>query len=163
MSFSSELKEELTKVSTHNNECCKLAELAGYLIANCNIVKVNDKFVLRMITSSSSAVRRMYNAFRGLYDITPVTNIEKGKLAKETTEKFEKDLLYELVVDQDEDLRKIFNNSLVNIDVNLQIVIEDNGKIMEKECCRRSFLRGVFLGSGSMIDPNSRKSFGNCP
>lgn len=28
MSFSSELKEELSKVSTKNNECCKLSELS---------------------------------------------------------------------------------------------------------------------------------------
>lgn len=154
MSFSSELKEELTKVSTHNNECCKMAELAGYLITNCNIVKVNNKFVLKMVTSNSSSIRRMYSAFRRLYDVTPVTNIEKEQSGKES--------LYELLVENEDDLRKIFGNSLVNIDVNLQIIIDDNEKIKEKECCMKSFLRGVFLGSGSIIDPNSRKSSRDC-
>ena len=147
LSFSSELKEELTKVSNHNNECCKLAELAGYLITNCNIVKSNDKFILKMTTGSASSIRRMYNAFRKMYDVTPITNIEK--------EKENKDNLYELIVENNEDLQKIFKNALVNIDVNLQIVIDDKGKIKEKECCMRSFLRGVFLGTGSIIEPNS--------
>lgn len=147
MSFSSDLKEELTKVSTHNNECCKLAELAGYLISNCNIVKSNNKFILKMTTESSSAIRRMYNAFKKLYDVIPVTNIEKEKNQKEN--------LYELVVENDDDLKKIFSNSLVNIDVNLQIVIDDGDKIKSKDCCMKSFLRGVFLGSGSIMEPNN--------
>ena len=147
LSFSSELKEELTKINNKNNECCKLAELAGYLITNCNIVKNNEKFILKMTTISASSIRRIYSAFRKIYDVTPITNIEK--------EKENRDNLYELVIQENEDLQKIFKNSLVNIDVNLQIVIDDGGKIKEKECCMRAFLRGVFLGSGSIIEPTS--------
>lgn len=145
MSFSSEIKEELSKVSNHNNNCCKLAELAGYLITNCNIVRDKDRFVLKMVTSSSSAIRRVYNAFRKIYGVIPITNIEKKEEGKEQ--------LYELIVSNSDDLEKIFKNSLVNIDVNLQIVIDDGGRIKEKECCMRSFLRGVFLGSGSINEP----------
>ena len=96
MSFSSEIKEELSKVSNHNNDCCKLAELAGYLITNCNIVKDNDRFVLKMVTSSSSAIRRVYNAFKKIYGVLPVTNIEKEEEGKEQ--------LYELVVSNNDDL-----------------------------------------------------------
>ena len=80
MSFSSEVKEELSRVSNHNNECCKLAELAGYLITNCNIVKENDKFVLKMTTINPFAIRRVYNAFKnGEIDVVDVTiaNVEE--------------------------------------------------------------------------------------
>lgn len=147
LSFSSEIKEELSKVSNHNNECCKLSELAGYLITNCNIVRENDKFVLKMVTSSSSAIRRVYNAFKKIYGVIADTNIEKEEEGKEQ--------LYELVVSDNKNLETIFKNSLVNIDVNLQIVIDDNGKIKEKECCMKSFLRGVFLGSGSINEPEN--------
>lgn len=147
LSFSSELKEELTKINNKNNDCCKLAELAGYLVTNCNIVKSNDKFILKMTTGSASSIRRIYSAFRKIYDVTPRTNIEK--------EKENKDNIYELIIEENDDLQKIFKNSLVNIDVNLQIVIDDGGKIKDKECCMRAFLRGVFLGSGSIIEPTS--------
>ena len=153
MSFSSEIKEELSKVSNHNNDCCKLAELAGYLITNCNIVRDKDRFVLKMVTSSSSAIRRVYNAFRKIYGVIPITNIEKEEEGKEQ--------LYELIVSNSDDLEKIFKNSLVNIDVNLQIVIDDGGRIKEKECCMRSFLRGVFLGSGSINEPGKPSPFRN--
>ena len=147
MSFSSELKEELSKISTKNKECCRLSELAGYLITNCNISRDNDEFVLKMTTESTSAIRRVYNAFRVLYDVTPVTNIDQKLEGKDT--------LLELVVSDKMDLQKIFSNSWINIDVSLQIVIDDKNQIKQNECCMRSFIRGVFMGGGSITDPNS--------
>lgn len=147
MSFSSELKEELSKISNHNNECCKLSELAGYLITNCNVVKEKGEFVLKMTTENLSAIKRVYNALKRIYDIEPVTNIAK--------EKIEKEMLFELYVADKKDLQKIFENTLININSELQIVIDDNGKIKEKECCMKSFLRGVFLGSGSITTPEN--------
>ena len=147
MSFSSELKEELSKISNHKNECCKLSELAGYLITNCNVVKENGEFILKMTTENSSAIRRVYNAFKNLYNIEPVTNVANQVMNKE--------MLFELVVKDKMDLQKIFQNTLINIDSNLQIVVDDNQKIKEKECCKKAFLRGVFMGGGSITTPES--------
>lgn len=147
MSFSSEVKEELSKISNKNKECCKLSELAGYLITNCNIARDNGEFVLKMTTESESAIRRVYNAFRALYDVTPITNIEKKVEGKDT--------LLELVVQDKMDLQKIFSNSWINIDVNLHIIIDSNNQIKNSECCMRSFMRGAFMGGGSVSDPKS--------
>lgn len=119
----------------------------GYLITNCIIARVNNEFVLKMVTENSASIRRVYNAFRTLYDVTPITNIDEKVIGKDT--------LFELVVSNKDDLQKIFNSSWINIDVNLQIVIDNNNEIKEKECCMRSFLRGVFMGGGSVADPNS--------
>ena len=147
MSFSSELKEELSKISNHKNECCKLSELAGYLITNCNVVKENGEFILKMTTENSSAIRRVYNAFKNLYNIEPKTNIANQVV--------DKDMLYELVVEDKMDLQRIFENALINIDSNLQIIIDDKGKIKEKDCCKRAFIRGVFMGGGSITSPEN--------
>ena len=91
--------------------------------------------------------RRVYNAFRSLYDVTPITNIEKKIEGRDT--------LLELVVQDKSDLQKIFSNSWINIDVNLHIVIDTNNKIKDNECCMRSFMRGVFMGGGSVSDPKA--------
>lgn len=147
MSFSAELKEELSKVSNKNKECCKFSELAGYLVTNCNIVRENGEFLLKMTTENSSAIKRVYNAFRNLYDVTPATNIDKKVEGKDT--------LFELMVSDKDALSKIFNNSWININVNLQIVIAEDNKIKENDCCMRSFMRGAFMGGGSIADPNS--------
>ena len=100
-----------------------------------------------MTTESESAIRRVYNAFRSLYDVTPITNIEKKIEGRDT--------LLELVVQDKSDLQKIFSNSWINIDVNLHIVIDTNNKIKDNECCMRSFMRGVFMGGGSVSDPKA--------
>ena len=100
-----------------------------------------------MTTESVSAIRRVYNAFRMLYDVTPITNIDKKLEGKDT--------LLELIVSNKDDLQKIFSNSWINIDVKLQIVIDDKNQIKQNECCMRSFIRGVFMGGGSISDPKT--------
>lgn len=147
MSFSSDLKEELCRVISHD-ECCMMAELTGFLITNCNIVKENNEFTLRMSTENSTAIRRVYSYFKKIYEITPISNIEKEKTFKDT--------LFQLRIVDKDDLEKIFKNSYINIDVKLQIIIDKKDLIREKECCRRSFLRGVFVGAGSITNPNNR-------
>lgn len=147
MSFSSDIKEELCRVINHD-DCCMMAELTGFLITNCNIVKENNEFTLRMSTENSTAIRRVYSYFKKIYEITAVSNIEKEKTFKDT--------LFQLRIVDKNDLEKIFKNSYINIDVKLQIIIDKKDLIREKECCRRSFLRGVFVGAGSITNPNNR-------
>jgi DNA-binding protein WhiA len=148
MSFSSEIKEELSRVSVHNNKCCQMAELAGYLITNCNITKEDNEFILKMSTENATVIRRVFNIFKSLFNITPITNIEKERIFKDNN-------LYQLKIIDKFDLEKIFSNSLISIDLNLQIIIDDKGIISEKECCVKSFLRGVFMGSGSITNPTN--------
>ena len=68
MSFSSDIKEELCRVINHD-DCCMMAELTGFLITNCNIVKENNEFTLRMSTENSTAIRRVYSYFKKIYEV----------------------------------------------------------------------------------------------
>lgn len=147
MSFSSELKEELSKVSTKNKDCCKKSELLGFLITCCKILKEADGYVLRMATESEASIRRVYNSFNTVYGITPVTNVEKRLEGK--------DNLLELTITDKEDLKKLFTDECINVDVKLQIIITDKNTVKDNECCMRSFMRGVFMGTGSIADPNT--------
>lgn len=147
MSFSSNLKEELSKVSTKNKECCRRAELLGFLITCCKVLKNEDEFLLKMVTESEASIRRVYNAFNSIYGVVPQTNIEKRIEGKES--------LLELIVSDKETLKTLFTSSYINVDVKLQIVVAANNDLKERECCMRSFLRGVFMGSGSVSDPNT--------
>lgn len=147
MSFSSDIKEELSRVVTHE-KCCMMAELTGFLITNCNIVKEKGEFTLRMSTENSTAIKRVYTYFKKIYGVTPISNVEKEKTFKEN--------LYQLRIVDKAALEEIFKNSYINIDVKLQIIVDKKEDIKSKECCIRSFLRGVFVGAGSITNPNSR-------
>ena len=147
MSFSSDIKEELSRTVTHD-KCCMMAELTGFLITNCNIVKEKGEFTLRMSTENSAAIRRVYNYFKKIYNIAPISNVEKEKTFK--------DSLFQLRIVDKSALEEIFKNSYINIDVKLQIIVDKKDEIKLKECCIRSFLRGVFIGAGSITNPSNR-------
>ena len=147
MSFSSEIKEELTKVINKDDDC-KLAELAGFMITNCIVTKENNEFVLRMSTENASTIRRAYNSFKSYYGIVTNTDIEKEKNLKEN--------LYHLKITDKNDLEKIFKDSFININVAMQVVIDDKDVIRQNEMTVKAFLRGVFIGAGSVVNPNTR-------
>lgn len=147
MSFSSDIKEELTKV-VNKEDNCKLAELAGFMITNCIITREGEEFILKMSTESSATIKRAYNFFKSFYGITTVTNIEKEKNQKEN--------LYQLKISDKNDLEKIFKDSFININVALQVVIDDKDIIRQNDMTIKAFLRGVFIGAGSMVNPNTR-------
>ena len=147
MSFSSEIKEELTKV-VNKEEICKLAELTGFMVTNCIVTKEGEEFILRMSTENASAIKKVYHFFKTFYDVTADTNIKK--------EKNQKDSLYQLKIIDKRDLEKIFKDSLLNIDVTMQIVIENKEKIAQSDATRKAFLRGAFIGTGSVVNPNTR-------
>lgn len=147
MSFSSDIKAELTKV-VNKDDTCKLAELAGFMITNCIVTKEDDEFILRMSTESAATIRRAYNSFKAFYGITASTNIEKERNLK--------DNLYQLKISDKRDLEKIFKDSFINIDVTMQIVIDDKDQIRQSDDAKKAFLRGVFIGAGSVVNPNTR-------
>jgi len=147
MSFSSEIKEELTKV-VNKDDNCKLAELAGFMVTNCIVTKENEEFVLKMSTENPSTIRRAYNAFKSFYGVIADTNIEKEKVIG--------DNLYYLKISDKADLEKIFKDSFININVSLQVVIDDKDIIRKNDMSIKAFLRGVFIGAGSIVNPNTR-------
>lgn len=147
MSFSSEIKEELTKI-VNKEDNCKLAELAGFMITNCVVTKENENYALKMSTENASTIRRAYNSFKSLYGVISDTNIEK--------EQNFGDSLYHLKIYEKEDLEKIFKSSFININVALQVIIDDKDVIRQNDATLKAFLRGVFMGAGSIVNPNTR-------
>lgn len=146
MSFSSDIKEELTKV-VNKDDNYKMAELIGFMIANCTITKEGNEFILKMSTENASAIKKAYNSFKTFYGIVANTNIKK--------EEEWSDNLYQLKILEKQDLEKIFKESLLGIDVKMQLVMADKERILQNENVQKAFLRGVFIGSGSIVNPKS--------
>lgn len=147
MSFSSEIKEELNRI-VNKEDACRLAELAGFMITNGVLVKENGEFVLRMATESASTIRRAFRAFKTFYGIIPISNMEKEDPQKEN--------LYQLKIVESKDLEKIFKDNWINLDVDMQLVVDQKDRISQQDETIKAFLRGVFIGSGSVVNPNTR-------
>lgn len=155
MSFSSNLKEELSKISNLNKKDEVKYELIGYLISkNASVVKNN----VRYATESEYNINRFSKLLRNL-DID--NNIEfdgksfiitfKVKNLIEEVEAVENQLEIKSNVDF-EDIKTISSGQsekLVQNDINNNKLI-----VIENDNCKRAIVRGAFLGAGSINNPS---------
>jgi len=148
MSFSSLVKEELTKIVI-KDESQRKAELIGFLITNCVVVREDKEFILKMSTENELAIRRIYTTLKTYYGIIAKSNVERPKIPGAAP-------LYHLKISNKTDLKTIFDEDFININEKLQIILNNKEMIMTDDECQKSFLRGVFLGSGSCANPDSR-------
>ena len=148
MSFSSDVKEELTRIII-KDKGQRLAELVGFLITNCIVVREDREFILKMATENEFAIRRIYTILKTHYGIIAKSNVERPKIPGAVP-------LYHLKISNKSDLQTIFNESFINLNEKLQIVLNDKSTILKDDDCQKAFLRGAFLGSGSVVNPDSR-------
>lgn len=138
MSFSGNVKSELCRTEVEKN-CCALAEAMGTLL----FANTFSADCIRLVTESKDFGARLPRLFRkGLgvsFDQLPEADAG-GKLTYAITDP--------------EKIRKVF--STCGFSAQTSISLHVNFALLEKECCRRSFLRGAFLAGGSVTDPEKR-------
>lgn len=132
MSFSSEVKQELNKNSNLANKKIVKNELIGYIISGN--IEIGERSQIKFSTESDYNINRFSKLLANL-DINH--NIEiVGKNFVITLKK--KDI-----------------NNLVDIKDNLIFIKEGYIKTLKDEELR-AIIRGVFMGSGSINDPNKK-------
>ena len=142
MSFSSDLKEELSKISNLNKKDEVKYELIGYLISkNASVVKNN----VRYATESEYNINRFSKLLRNL-DID--NNIEFDGKSFIITFKV-KNLIEEVEgVENQLQIRK--NGDFDDIKTSLN----EQNKNLIIDNCKRAIIRGAFLGAGSVNNPS---------
>lgn len=133
MSFSSNVKEELSKLSTLKDKQSVKAELIGYLITNnINIDEKNIRF--------SSKSEYNINRFSKLLSNLNVMNHEIDIQGE----------IYTI------SLKKIDLQEEINLE-DKSIILKDNiNKQLKDEICTKSIVRGAFLGGGSINNPENK-------
>ena len=140
MSFTVTIKEEIVKTESTESEL--IAELSGYIRNNSIISK--DK--ITMTTENNFIVERITNSIKDIFDITPKVK-EIGNL------NFSKNTLYEITIK--DELNKVLKTLGIKednkyLDTVPEYIVGANEEI-------RGYLRGVFLGSGSINDPKKSR------
>ena len=157
MSFSSNLKEELSKINNLNKKDEVKYELIGYLISkNASVVKNN----VRYATESEYNINRFSKLLRNL-DID--NNIEfdgksfiitfKVKNLIEEVEVVENQLEIKSNVDF-EDIKKILSGQSEKLIQNEKDIKNNKLIIIENDNYKRAIIRGAFLGAGSINNPS---------
>lgn len=141
MSFSSELKENLSKIANLKNKEFVKYELIGYLISN------NTTYYQKKICYSTVNEYNI-NRFSKLLSNLGILNFQielKGKNYKITLPKI--DFLEEICYEgQDIVLSSIFQETLTKL----------QKKTIQEEMTIKALIRGIFLGSGSVNNPENK-------
>lgn len=138
MSFSFDTKNELCRLPVQRL-CCARAEAYGILLY-CNTFTPGE---VRIITENPNFAARLprlfHRAFNIRFDRQPEQD-QPGKMVFQITDS--------------KKLEHIIN--LLGYDPRQNLVLHINFGMLEEECCRAAFLRGVFFAGGSITDPQKR-------
>lgn len=138
MSFAGEVKSELCKPEIEKS-CCALAELLGVLLY-ANTFGAES---IRIITENRDFAARLplllRKVFRIGFDVLP-TEPNGGKMT--------------FLLTDPQKIDAVFAKCCFSAKTGVSLHV--NFALLEKECCRRAFLRGAFLAGGSVTDPEKR-------
>ena len=148
MSFAAEVKNELSRVETEK-KCCQLAEIAGFLrVAGSIGLAGLGKFKI-IITSENPAVIRHYKKLLSDYfDIDTVLEVgESSSVGKKRA--------YNITIDAENRSEQILRETGILLVREGNNYISDGiyDGIVKNKCCKRAYLRGIFMGAGTMSNP----------
>lgn len=148
MSFSGSVKEELSRHCSMARHC-QIAELAGILTMNGYVSKnAGGRWILIFQTENEVVVRKCFTLLQKTFNIeTEIrirrhTNLNKGNV-------------YFICLDDSAEAGRVLQGvKAVSLDGEVSgQSIQIDPIVYQKNCCRRAFLRGCFLASGSISDP----------
>ncbi|MDR2133198.1 MAG: DNA-binding protein WhiA [Clostridiales Family XIII bacterium] len=149
MSFASDVKNELARAMP-DKQCCRLAELAGFLRAGGAFGRAKDGGCALTLSTENPAVARHYKKLLKECFGTN-SNLFVGNHANFR----KKGHLYELCIDESADAEHILRETRVIRAGDGRDIINEGicDELLKTRCCRRAYLRGAFLGAGALSDP----------
>lgn len=145
MSFSAKTKGELARIIPEK-QCCQKAELAA-LIRMDGVIQISsgNKVTLNISTENAAVARKIFSMLKKLFNINTEVLMRKGiRLRKHNS--------YQIRVSEQEKVQAILRTIGV-IDLVGDLAEGIDPEFIKKECCRRAYLRGIFLGGGSVSNP----------
>ena len=142
MSFSNDVKNELSRLET-NEVCCDKAEVLGVLRMSGAIVIRGMNIGIHFSTENAALARRVLQILKNNYQVQTEVVITRSRRLKKNNR-------YQV---------RVLPAPQVSIAMNeLQLLSMESdlkNPLLNKQCCKRAFLRGAFLGGGSISRPSS--------
>ncbi|MBZ4654653.1 MAG: sporulation transcription regulator whiA [Peptococcaceae bacterium] len=145
MSFSTQTKDELAHIYTEKR-CCQLAELAALVRMDGTIcISSEHKVGLQVTTENAAVARKIFRLLKKVFALEPEIRVQRKTRLK-------KNNIYNVRLNPHPQMNSILQE--------LGILGEDGSilpgikkSLVKKQCCRRCYLRGIFLGAGSVNSP----------
>ena len=145
MSFSTQTKDELARIFPEK-KCCQLAELAALVRMDGTItISPQHKIGLHVNTENAAVARKIFRLAKQVFQLEVEIRIQKR-------ERLKKNNLYHVHLLSHPHMNDILKQ-LGILRTDGTIMAEIKKALISSQCCRRSYLRGVFLGAGSVNSP----------
>lgn len=148
MSFSSDVKDELSR-QLNRSRHCQIAEIAA-IIGFCGKLQINsrDSYCVKIQTENIAVARKYYLLLKRAFNIEADITIRQSKNLRK-----QKNYIVS-ILNHEDSVRVLQAAKLLNtagqIERNLSLV---NNLVIQQSCCKRAFIRGAFLAAGSISDP----------
>lgn len=144
MSFAADVKKELTGLEVHREHA--KAELAALIRMNGTLSLYNQQFILNVQTENAAIARRIYTLLKDHYNV-------RSELLVRKKMKLKKNNVYIVRLKQD--------TKAVLVDLDIMDGMMFNGhvsnEIMGNSQKMRSYLRGAFMATGSINNPETSR------
>ena len=144
MSFSADVKNELARV-TDGQECCRVAELAALMrMGGTMLIGGHGNLGITFTTENAAVARKVLMLVKRSFALATEVMVTRSRRLKKANS-------YQIKVAPSPVVTKV----LADLGIMRGEVINagrDMG-LLRKNCCRRAYLRGAFLGGGSVSRP----------
>ncbi len=153
MSFASETKNELARIEPEK-KCCQLAEISGFLRVAGSLRLVGGGKFRIVITTENPAIARHYKKLIQEY-FSIETSLEIGESAAVGKSRNSRHHAYGITIDPENRSEQILRETGILLIKEGNNYISDGiySGIIKTKCCRKAYLRGLFMGTGTMSDP----------
>jgi len=145
VSFTAEVKEELSRVMPAKS-CCPRAELSALMRVEGTIhISGGERYRLEMATETAPVARKAIKLMHGLYGLKTELTVRRSVLHKTNN--------YLITVPSQPALAPALTD-LGILDEAMGLTYGVPARLVRKDCCAVSYLRGAFLGGGFVADPH---------
>lgn len=148
MTFTEKVKNEIL-TSNINQPCCQVSALSAFIRGAGNLLVSNGNIGFELVTENETSINFFAEIISTLYG--------KGLKIKKIEDKFTKKSKYfTSIIDKNStqiliDLG-IITESLDGAQINLGV----DKYLVENDCCKKAYIKGAFLGSGSVTVPSEK-------
>ncbi len=143
LSFASETKKELTTLES--NECCVKAELSALIRMNGSLSFSNRLLVVNIQTENAAIARRIYTLLKRLYDAEVELLVRKKMRLKKNN----------IYIVRLKKAAEFMLRDLKILGEGFTFIHDIEAGLIQKDCCKRAYLRGAFLAGGSVNNPET--------
>lgn len=145
-SFATEVKNELARTASRK-ACCQNAELAALLRMGASItIGQAMNLGLNFVTENAAVARKVLQLLKANGQLVPEVTVSRAKRLKKNNS-------YHLRVAPSPPVRPLMESLGM---------LGDNGgagydkSLLRRQCCRKAYLRGAFLGGGTVNRPEAK-------